>query len=113
MKQTLEAEKYMMSMDVFILPSIYEGFPVVSVEAQASALPCVFSDIITDSTNMTGLIHFVSLDDEEKWIRTILGIQSSNRCSHETIQILTRNGFNIRTNAEYLRKIYFNEIENV
>jgi len=111
-KQTLEVEKYMMSMDVFILPSIYEGFPVVSVEAQASALPCVFSDVVTDATNMTGLIHFVGLDDEEKWISTILGLHNSNRCSEETIQILTKNGFNIRTNAEFLRKLYFNEIGN-
>ena len=112
-KQTLEVENYMMLMDVFILPSIYEGFPVVSVEAQASALPCVFSDVITDKTNMTGLIHFVGLDDEEKWIKTILGIYNGNRCSEETIHILTENGFSIRANAEFLRNFYFDEIRNI
>ena len=36
------------AMDVFLMPSLFEGLPVVGIEAQASGLPCVFSDTITD-----------------------------------------------------------------
>lgn len=38
----------MSSMDLFALPSLYEGLPVAFIEAQASGLPCVMSNTITD-----------------------------------------------------------------
>lgn len=38
---------YYQAMDVFALPSLYEGLPVVGVEAQANGLKCFFSDEIT------------------------------------------------------------------
>lgn len=39
--------KMWQAMDVFVMPSLHEGLPVTGVEAQASGLPCVFSDAIT------------------------------------------------------------------
>jgi len=59
-------------MEVFILPSHYEGFGIVLLEAQASGLPCVVSENIQPETDMNlGLIYWVNLDDTEKWIQTI------------------------------------------
>lgn len=106
-KKTMEIEKYMMAMDVFILPSIYEGFPVVSVEAQASDLPCVFSNVVTETTNMTGLIQYASLDNKLEWEKAIFKKNRSNRDSRQTIVLLTKHGFSIRKNAEHLRELYF------
>ncbi len=40
--------QYMSAMDVFLMPSQWEGLPVVLVEAQANGLPCIISDVITD-----------------------------------------------------------------
>jgi len=36
------------AMDVLLLPSLFEGFPLAALEAQASGLPCLISDAVTD-----------------------------------------------------------------
>ena len=45
--QRSDTNKLYSVFDVFCLPSLYEGLPVVGVEAQANGVPCVFSDRIT------------------------------------------------------------------
>lgn len=42
-----DVPEYMKAFDVFVMPSLFEGLPLVLVEAQASGLPCVISDHIT------------------------------------------------------------------
>lgn len=51
------------AMDVFVLPSHYEGLPVVGIESQASGLPCLFSDRIDHAVAVTGDVHFLALEE--------------------------------------------------
>ena len=51
----------MMAMDELIFPSVYEGLPITLVEAQATGLSCLISDVITDEVTLTDLIHKESL----------------------------------------------------
>ena len=44
------------AMDVFILPSLFEGLPVVGIEAQAAGLKCIMSDTITDEVKITDIL---------------------------------------------------------
>ena len=69
-------------MDVFCLPSLYEGLPVVGVEAQAAGLPCVFSDKISDDIKITDSIKFIKLTYKLKiWSDGIAKIVTSKRSS--------------------------------
>lgn len=49
------------AMDVFLMPSLYEGFPAALVEAQTSGLPCIVSDLISKETEITSLVHYQPL----------------------------------------------------
>ena len=51
------------AMDVFVMPSFYEGMPNTIIESQATGLSCVISDTITKEANITGLVRYISLND--------------------------------------------------
>ena len=57
----------LMAMDVFILPSLYEGLPIVGVEAQASGIPCLFSDKITDEIRLSDNCIFLPINNPHEW----------------------------------------------
>jgi glycosyltransferase involved in cell wall biosynthesis len=61
------------AMDVFVLPSHFEGFPMVGVEAQCTGLPCVMSDVVTKESKITNTCYFLSLSrTPRQWAQFIL-----------------------------------------
>lgn len=54
--------EYMSAMDFFLFPSKYEGFGIVALEAQASGLPVLASDVIPRETKVTDRIFYYSLE---------------------------------------------------
>lgn len=61
------------AVDVFVFPSLFEGLPVTLVEAQASGLPCIVSENITDEVKLTENIKYLNLrDDVSIWAKYIL-----------------------------------------
>ena len=61
------------AMDVFLLPSLYEGFPISLIEAQAVGLKCVVSDRIAQDAVLTDKVFMLSLNESaETWSKAIL-----------------------------------------
>lgn len=69
----LSAREWYQAMDAFLLPSYFEGFPMVGVEAQASGLPCFFSDRISKEINISGSVKFLPIGKENAvvWAKAI------------------------------------------
>ena len=68
------------AMDGFLLPSLYEGLPVVGVEAECCGLPVFFStEIPRESSPCVDIGFFINLDKSaEKWANVILKIILNN-----------------------------------
>ncbi len=66
------SDGYMSAFDVFVLPSNFEGMPIVSVEAQCAGLPCVFSAAITEEAQISRDVTFLPLGDAVQWAEEIL-----------------------------------------
>lgn len=57
--------------DVMLFPSLYEGFPVTLIEAQASSLPCLISENVTQEAVVLNVSQQLSLDTVDVWVETL------------------------------------------
>lgn len=98
------------AMDVFVLPSFYEGLPVVGIEAQATGLPCVFSTEVTKETGVIPDTKFVELSENKgKWADEILKIRDNYKRANTENYIIDA-GFDIETEGRKLQDYYFDLI---
>ena len=95
----------MQAMDVFVLPSIFEGLPVVMVEAQAASLPCIVSTNITTEVKVLDCVEYVKIgEDTSEWIKTINKYRNFKRI--DVYDKLKNGNFNIIDEAIRLQSYY-------
>ena len=95
------------AIDVFVMTSLYEGLPVVAIEAQAADLPCVLTDTITPEVKITQNVQFLGLYDEpKKWAQAILNFKPTERVSRRAE--LQKAGYDIETEAKRMQELYLN-----
>lgn len=92
--------------DLFILPSINEGLPVVGVEAQAAGLPCIFSNSIPHEIDITGNCIFIDLKEEIRvWTNNIEKIVKEYQ-RKDTSKLLIEKGYSIKEETNKLENLY-------
>lgn len=82
-----DADKLYSVMDVFCLPSYYEGMPLVAWEAQCNGLPCLFSDQVTREAALRKDIKFLSLEKPETWLEALTHAKRSETAVTDQIDI--------------------------
>ena len=92
-------------MDIFVMPSLFEGLPLVGVEAQANGLPCIVSDSISEEVLITSNIKMLSLKRQaQEWAQEVIKTNTErNLCAREEI---IRAGYDIKKEVKNLEKWY-------
>jgi glycosyltransferase involved in cell wall biosynthesis len=107
---TFSVPQFMLSaMDCFVFPSRYEGLPLVTVEAQAAGLPCVFSDRFTkESIVDQNLVTMLSLEDSPaRWADALLRTRGRRPADqHRHLEKFYSTAFNINRCAASLSETY-------
>ena len=96
---------HLQAMDVFIMPSLFEGFGIAGIEAQAAGLFCLFSDSIPRDIDITPLAKFMPPEaGADKWAESILSIKCEERQDHSAE--IEKAGFSIEATIDRLKNIY-------
>mgnify|MGYP004501953721 FL=1 len=105
-----DVNELIQAMDLFLMPSLYEGFPVTAVEAQASGLPCILSDSITKEAALIEETVYIDLKKpSEYWAKHVVEkIGKSNR--ENSYKTLKAKGFDIKDMVISLENIYNKEV---
>ena len=99
------------AMDAFLLPSLFEGLPVVLVEAQTAGLPCFVADTVDRGAAFTDRVKFLPLNDTAAWANAIAA--ASFRRDPRAREKAIKAGYDIHTSAEVLQAFYLRRYAEV
>ncbi len=111
--QSNNISRLMSAMDIFVLPSLFEGFGIVILEAQAMGLHCVVSDAVPKVVaNAVNAVDFISLNEsDETWANVVLqrwdkDLKDRQSISTENKKNIVENSFEIKSIAKILENYY-------
>jgi glycosyltransferase involved in cell wall biosynthesis len=96
-------------MDIYVMPSLYEGFPITLIEAQTAGLPIVASDTLTRETKLSSVEDFTYLpihgeDSVKQWADVVCHEYRTNR--HQGRKLVEKTDYNIQSMLGKLYALY-------
>lgn len=107
-----DVQNLLQAMDVFVMPSNYEGLGVAAVEAQAAGLPCFLSEKVPEACKITDSVYYIALSESARtWASQILSVKGKER--KNTYQEIKNSGYDIEQNVKQLENFYIKKYENL
>lgn len=104
-----DVDRVVQAMDIFVMPSLFEGLPVSAVEAQASGLPCVFSEEVTpEAVLIPGSKRVPLSGTPDEWAKEILSARGGDRSL--ALGIVSDKGFEIVEATRRLETFYLDAL---
>lgn len=107
-----DIKQFYNAFDAFLLPSLYEGMPVVGIEAQCTGLPIFFSKNITEETTASDLAEYIGLDEEPAiWAEKIIKKTTENiPLRRSYVSEIKSAGFDSFSEAKRMQEYYINRL---
>ena len=96
-----DVNKLLQMADCYIMPSIYEGLSVAAVEAQASGITCILSDVVSEEVKITDVCEFLPLDTDI-WVKRL----NSEFVRKDTFNQIKEAGYDISDTSIWLMEFY-------
>ena len=99
-----DVPRLLQALDLFVMPSRFEGLGMAAVEAQAAGLPCLLSDAFPKAADITGGVTFLPAEDQDVWAETMLDLleQHAEHPRPDTHADILRAGHELDAAAERL-----------
>lgn len=95
--------------DVFFLPSLYEGLPIVLVEAQANGLPCLASTNVSADAAITSQLSYIDLDESaENWAKGLIAAAMQGR--QNTLAQMESAGYSIDKTVSDIQELLLRRV---
>lgn len=101
-----DPEDYYQVMDIFVMPSIYEGFPIAAVEAQCAGLPMILSTQITTEADIMCETKWADIKSVSAWIEAICDIIGKNIKRKSNAVELQNKGYDMKSTVDFLQNFY-------
>ncbi|MCX4370733.1 MAG: glycosyltransferase [Dysosmobacter sp.] len=100
-----DVENYLTAMDCFLLPSEFEGFGIVVIEAVASGLPCVVSEHVPEEVEISSKVCRIPLEIPG-WLRALEEAAEGSGERLSGVELAKAAGYDVRQQAKVLEALY-------